>query len=157
MDELDREHVGIQTRHRIVKVTEDELTRTIATITQQHAEDRSRARAARLRAEEETGELGRQGLEDTALTLPLATPEGIVRAPHIPPCQDRPRHYCLFSATRFRRNGIPLSGSAPAIGCRLFYRRLRPFSPKTASRPAPSIPRNGPDRSRRPSVLKPER
>lgn len=65
----------------------------MAAITQEQAEERSWARAARLRMQEQAVEPGRQGPEETPLTLSLATPEGIVRAPHIPLSdEDRPRH-----------------------------------------------------------------
>ena len=79
-------------RQHKVTVPEDELARTMAAITQEQAEERSRARAARLRMQEQAGEPGRQGPEETPPTLPLAIPEGIVRVPQVPPSEDCPRH-----------------------------------------------------------------
>ncbi|KAH8661806.1 hypothetical protein BGZ61DRAFT_593621 [Ilyonectria robusta] len=78
-------------RRNTITVPEDELRRIIAAITQQHAEERLRARAARLRAEEEAGKLDRQGAEGAPQTQPPATPERIVRAPQILPPSNRPR------------------------------------------------------------------
>ncbi|KAL6405949.1 transposase [Ilyonectria robusta] len=80
------------TRRNTVTVPEDELKRTIAAITQQHAEERLRARAARLRAEEEASELDHQGAEEALQTQPPATPERIFRAPQVPSPQNRQRN-----------------------------------------------------------------
>ncbi|RSL79906.1 hypothetical protein CEP52_017463 [Fusarium oligoseptatum] len=78
-------------RRNTVTVPEDELTRTIAAITQQHTEERLRARAAKLRAEEEADELDRQGAEEAPQTQPPATPERIFRAPQVRSPQNRRR------------------------------------------------------------------
>lgn len=78
-------------KHR-VSFPEDELARTMTAITQEQTEERSRARAARLRMQEQACEPRRQGPEETPPTLPLAIPEGIDRLPQVPPSEDCPRH-----------------------------------------------------------------
>ncbi|KAH6883475.1 hypothetical protein B0T10DRAFT_138738 [Thelonectria olida] len=86
LEDLERRNArGRPPRRQKVTVTEDELARTMAAITRQHAEERSQARAARLRRQEQADEHGRQGLGDAPRTPPPATPEEIVPAPHTPP------------------------------------------------------------------------
>ncbi|KJZ72808.1 hypothetical protein HIM_07752 [Hirsutella minnesotensis 3608] len=58
----------------------------MAAITQEQAEGRSWARAARLRMQEQADER-----EETPSTLPLVIPEGMVRDPQGSPSEDRPR------------------------------------------------------------------
>ncbi|KJZ74444.1 hypothetical protein HIM_06040 [Hirsutella minnesotensis 3608] len=73
-------------QHRVT-VPEDELARTMAAITQERAEERSRARAARLQMREQA-----DGPKEAPPTLPLAIPSGVVRYPQVPPSEDCPRH-----------------------------------------------------------------
>ncbi|KAJ3557563.1 hypothetical protein NPX13_g9899 [Xylaria arbuscula] len=98
LDDLKRRRAQGQARQRqetprqnTVIVPEDELARTIAAITQQRADERLRARAARLRAQEETDKLNHGRAEKEAQTQLLATPEHISRAPQILPPPRRPR------------------------------------------------------------------
>ncbi|KAI1289115.1 hypothetical protein F5Y03DRAFT_388836 [Xylaria venustula] len=98
LDDLKRRRAQGQARQRqeaprqnTVIVPEDELARTIAAITQQRADERLRARAARLRAQEETDKLDRQRAKKEARTQSPATPEQTSRAPKILPPPRRPR------------------------------------------------------------------
>ncbi|RSL75841.1 hypothetical protein CEP52_017822, partial [Fusarium oligoseptatum] len=70
-------------RRNTVTVPEDELRRTMAAITQRHAEERLRERTARLRPQQDTGQFDRRGAEEVCRTQPPATPERISSSPQV--------------------------------------------------------------------------
>ncbi|RSL42125.1 hypothetical protein CEP51_016513, partial [Fusarium floridanum] len=81
-EERDRRAQAVA-RRNTVTVPEDELRRTMAAITQRHAEERLRERTARLRPQQDTGQVDRRGAEEVCRTQPPATPERISSSPQV--------------------------------------------------------------------------
>ncbi|RMI96045.1 hypothetical protein CDV36_016358, partial [Fusarium kuroshium] len=81
-EERDRRAQAVA-RRNTVTVPEDELRRTMAAITQRHAEERLREITARLRPQQDTGQVDRRGAEEVCRTQPPATPERISSSPQV--------------------------------------------------------------------------
>lgn len=141
MEELERRNArGRPLQRNIVTVTKEELARTMAVIEQQRAEERSMARAARLRMQADAGEPARQGPGESPLTLPLAAPEGIVRAQHISPSEDRPTHRLLPPARPVPHTPSPRKRTrGPKPDGLLTPPPTRPYRPRKRPRPSQDI------------------
>lgn len=78
-------------RRDTVMVPDDELRRTMAAITQRHAEERRRERTARLRPQHETGQFDRRRAEEVRCRQLPTTPERTTSSPRIPVPQAIPQ------------------------------------------------------------------